>query len=154
MNPQSRKMWRTYLDSLSEPQEAESSFYEEFRIGSSAESANEGARLILQGTKTATSSLLWEYEDDKRPLPYAGSLSILLDGDDKPVCVVETTAAATKPFDEVDADFARQYGEGDRTLEGWRRLCWEDFSAQCTDMGRLPSEDMPLVCEHIRVIFP
>ena len=154
MNPQSKKMWQSYLDSLSEPQEAESRFYEEFRIGSSVEGANQGARLILQGMKTATSSLLWEYEDEKKPLPYAGSLSILLDGNDEPVCIVETTSVATKRFDEVDAEYAIAYGEGDGTLEGWRRMCWDYYSAQCSDMGRLPSKDMPLVCEYIKVAYP
>lgn len=118
MNPQSKQMWQSYLDSLSEPQEAESRFYEEFRIGSSVEGANQGARLILQGLKTATSSLLWEFEDERKPLPHAGSLSILLDGNDEPVCIVETTSVATKRFDKADVEYARAYGEGDRTLEG------------------------------------
>jgi uncharacterized protein YhfF len=47
-------------------------------IGSALEHADEGAVLILNGTKTLTSSPFWDYPDGK--IPFVGALSVLLDG--------------------------------------------------------------------------
>jgi uncharacterized protein YhfF len=58
--------------------------------------ADEGAALIKQEVKTATSSLLWTYEAVSKPLPEVGSLSIVTDGGGDPVCVVETIAVDIK----------------------------------------------------------
>src|SRR4029079_15517117 len=99
-------------------------WYEVFRIGDGIDDANEGAALIAQGLKTATSSLLWAYEAAGKALPEAGHLSIVADGAGTPVCVVETTAVAIRAFAEIDAAFAFDYGEWDRTLETWKDRCW------------------------------
>jgi hypothetical protein len=42
-------------------------------IGTTTADADEGATLILNGTKTATSSPFWEYPDGR--IPFAGSRS-------------------------------------------------------------------------------
>ena len=74
---------------------------------------------VLAGDKTATSSALWDYDDEGAPLPVVGELSILLDGDRHPRALIRTTVETTT-FDEVDDDFAAAEGEDDRTLELWR----------------------------------
>ena len=104
------------------------------------------------GEKTATASLLREYEDGK-PMPSVGALSVLEDGTRKPVCVVKTVWVEVIAFDQVDALFAVEYSETDGTLEGWREMCWEYYSDVCAEMGRGMSKDEPLVCERFRVIF-
>lgn len=147
-------LWRVFLESLAEPAQAEARWYESFQIGNTVEGGNLGAQLILQGVKKATSSLLWEYLAQDKPLPQNGSLSIVQDGQGEAACVVETTWVAIKLFSEVDADFAKDYGEGDGTLAGWRAMCWEYYSAQCEAEGWSPSESMPLVCERFKVLFP
>lgn len=146
--------WKRFLDSQSDPADANGRFYESFRIGSGDQGADEGARLILSGEKTATSSLLWEYEESEKPLPYVGALSVVEDGERRPVCVIETTWMEIIPFDKIDAKFAYEYGETDGTLEGWRKLFWGYYFNECAAMGRKMSKDTPLVCERFRVIFP
>jgi histidinol-phosphate aminotransferase len=89
---------------------------EAWTFGDSADLADELLALVLAGTKTATSSALWEYEADHEPLPQVGELSLLLDGAGVPRCVIETTEVAVVPMDQVDAAFAAAEGEGDRTL--------------------------------------
>ncbi|MGB7447744.1 MAG: ASCH domain-containing protein [Ornithinimicrobium sp.] len=126
--------------------------YEAFSIGDSTESRDEGARLIREGLKTATSELLWSYQADEADPPVAGSVSILLDGRGEPVCVVETVEVNVVAFDEVDEQFAREYGEWGSTLESWRERAWEYYSAICFDLGREPCLDMPLVCERLGVL--
>jgi uncharacterized protein YhfF len=50
--------WQAYLASLPQADEAARRFYDIMRIGNSIEAADKGAALIMQGVKTATSSLL------------------------------------------------------------------------------------------------
>jgi len=145
--------WKAYLASLPEAKDATRRFYEVFRIGNTPEGADEGAALIKQ-VKTATSSLLWAYEAANKPLPEVGSLSMVTDGDGNPVCVVETIAVDIKGFAEVDAAFAYDYGEWDSTLETWRARCWEFNAPRCPALGKIPTPEMPLVCERFTVVYP
>lgn len=71
----------------------------------------------------------------------------MLDGRGVPRCVIETSEVTYRRFDEVDADFAFDEGEGDRSLAYWR-------SAHRTYFGRLGrfSEDMMLMCERFRLV--
>jgi uncharacterized protein YhfF len=59
LNANSERLWRQYLEAAPDADNAQRWFYEAFRIGSSAESADDGALLVLRGIKTAASSLLW-----------------------------------------------------------------------------------------------
>lgn len=154
LNPATESFWRQYLDAAPDASSARRWFYEAFRIGATADSADDGAVLITRGIKTATSSLLWEYEAQHKPLPQVGSLSILENGRHDPVCVVETTELVTQPFREVDQLFAYEYGEWDRSLKSWRLRCWRIFLDRCQELGREADHTMPLVCERFRVIYP
>lgn len=132
---------------------AEGRFLEHFSFGTNAASADETARLVVAGTKTATSSVLWEYEGTDRRMPRVGDLSIVTDGDGRPVCVIETTEIAIVPFRDVDARLAWEYGEGERTLEWWQTAIWESYAHICAPLGRQPSQEMPLLCERFRVVY-
>ena len=114
--------------------------------------AIELADLVLAGTKIGTASLVWLYEARGGALPAAGDLSIVTDWHGAPLCVIETTTVAIVPFDEVTPAFAASEGEGDRSLEHWRRVHWDYFVRECARLGRSPSRIMPVVCENFRVI--
>ena len=146
--------WKAYLATLPDANDAGRRFYEVFRIGNTPEGANEGAALITCGGKTATSSLLWSYEAENKPLPEIGSLSIVTDGAGNPVCVIETIAVNVRGFGAIDAGFAHDYGEWDRSLETWRARCWETSVPRCHALGRIATLEMPLVCEHFAVVYP
>jgi uncharacterized protein YhfF len=145
--------WSGFLESSSAPHDANERFYESFRIGLEDEDADTGAALILSGQKTTTSSLLWEYESRGKALPPLGNLSVVENGRRAPVCVVTTTWIEIIPFDRIDAQFAYEYGEGDRTLEGWRKMFWPYYSKACAALGREMSEEAPLICERFGVIY-
>ena len=78
---------------------------------------------------------------------------MILDGAGLPLCIIETTEVSVRPMNEVDAQFAYDEGENDRTLEGWRAAHWSFFMPRCAAIGRAPSETMPVVCERFRVVF-
>ncbi|MDP8946061.1 MAG: ASCH domain-containing protein [Actinomycetota bacterium] len=79
--------------------------------------AGELGALIVAGIKTATCSALRAYEAEREPLPSVGLKTIVLDGNGDPLCIVETTQVKLQPYDEVEARFAFEEGEGDRSLE-------------------------------------
>jgi len=154
LHPKAEAFWQAYLASLPQADEAVHRFYDIMRIGNSIEAADEGAAMINQGVKTATSSLLWTYQAANKPLPEVGSLSIVTDGRGDPVCVVETISVEVKRFADVDAVFAYDYGEWDRTLESWRVHCWTFNVARCQALGKAPTQDMPIDCERFQMVYP
>ncbi|HYZ04357.1 MAG TPA: ASCH domain-containing protein [Rubrobacter sp.] len=74
--------------------------------------AGELGALIVAGIKTATCSALRAYEAEREPLPSVGLKTIVLDGNGDPLCIVETTQVKLQPYDEVEARFAFEEGEG------------------------------------------
>ncbi|MCB1743000.1 MAG: ASCH domain-containing protein [Gammaproteobacteria bacterium] len=159
-----RELWGEYLESLREaaqadrrpwdPAQVSARYYETCRFGHTTENANKAASAVLRGDKTATSSLLWEYELSARQPPEIGALSIVLDGRFAPVAVIETTAVLVVPFCEIDAGFAYDYGEGDRSLEFWRSTVWGYYQEECARLGVPPSWDMPMLCEQFLLVHP
>jgi hypothetical protein len=77
-------------------------------------------------TKTATSSLLWSYEAEDEPLPTEGEVSIVCDGQGRPLALLRLTDVTVTNLDDVSERHAFAEGEGDRTLAYWRRA-HEDF---------------------------
>lgn len=120
-------------------------------FGATPEQSDELLGLVLDGTKTATSSSQADYVKEGEELPTPGVLGIVLDGAGHPRALVVTTQARVVPFDQVDADHARAEGEGDRSLEHWR-VAHERFFAEHADGGFSP--DMPVVLESFRVLYP
>ena len=145
--------WRSYLESLPADAPVRDEQYVAEGWGDSPEMADELGALIADGTKTATCSALWEYEAEDEPLPQVGLKSVVLDGKGDPLCIVETTEVEVRPYEEVDAGFAYEEGEGDRSLEYWREAHWRFFSRTLPNIGKEPTTDMPLVCERFRVVY-
>lgn len=115
--------------------------------------ADELGSLVLSGRKSATCSAVWEYEAKNEPFPQVDTLWLVLDGRNKPMCVVETIEVTICPYNEVDADFARAEGEDDLSLESWREGHKRFFTRTLAPINKNFSTDMPLVCERFRVIY-
>jgi uncharacterized protein YhfF len=58
------------------------------------------------------------------------------------------------PFNEVDAQFAFDEGEGDQSLDYWREVHWDYFSRRCAEMNKEPSNTMPVNCERFELLHP
>lgn len=93
-----------------------------WQFGESARVATELVDLVVAGVKTATAGPRWEYEAEDEPLPQAGTLGIVCDGAGRPVALVRTDAVDVVPFDAVGPEHADAEGEGDRSLDFWRRV--------------------------------
>lgn len=123
---------------------------EAWAFGATPEHADDLLALVLSGAKTGTASALWDIEANDESVPEVGELSIILDGRDRPRALIETTAIDIVPFAEVTAEHAHAEGEGDRTLAAWRDI-HEHFWQEHGQRGFAP--EMPVVCEHFRLLF-
>lgn len=115
--------------------------------------ADELGNLVLSGRKSATCSAVWDFEAKGEPFPQVGTLWLVLDGREQPMCVVETVEVTIRAYNEVDEDFARAEGEDDLTLASWREGHRRFFTRTLATIGRDFSEDMPLICERFRVVY-
>ena len=128
-------------------------FYEAFHFDDNEPSANELAGLVLAGIKRATAGLAWAAEIEGMQPPEPGALSVVTYWNGEPACVIETLRVEVVPFEQVSREFAATEGEGDGSLEHWRRVHWESFGRACARIGREPSKSMPVQCERFNVIF-
>jgi len=113
-----------------------------FAFGDCAALADELLELVLAGTKTATCST-----EDEPNISRPGESWIVLDGQGDPRCVIETLEVSFRRYGEVDAKFAFDEGEGDRTLAYWREAHRRYFERA----GKF-REDMILMCERFRLV--
>lgn len=118
----------------------------------SAEMANELGQLVLQGKKTATCSAYILYEMENEPLPQVGQYDIVLDGNNKPMAIIQNTSVEVKKMNEVTADFAKREGEGDLSHDYWYAVHKLFFTELLASFGKSFSDDMLLVCETFKVV--
>ena len=143
------KMWDDYRKiNLNAPKE-----YEAWAFGDSKEMADELAKLVVEGTKTATASNYTLYELDNEELPYVGLHNIILDGDGNAVAIAETTSVEVVPFDEVTVEHAHLEGEGDRTLNYWREVHELFFKKELNNIKQDFNDKIPVVCERFKLLY-
>jgi len=142
-----QEMWERFV----KEQNISDTEYDAWAFGDDADGL---AELVRQGIKTGTSSAYPLYELEGEPLPEASGYSVILDSRDEAVCIIENTKVYVVPFCEVTADHAFKEGEGDRNLAYWRKV-HEVFFTECMEeAGLVFDENMKVVCEEFRVVYP
>lgn len=111
------------------------------------------ANLVLEGTKTGTSSAYDLYALEGEKLPKEGGYSVILDSRDEAVCVIKTVKVYVTPFNKVSADHAFKEGEGDRSLEYWRAVHKSFFEVEFAGTGVKFDENTLVVCEEFEVVY-
>lgn len=101
----------------------------------------------MTGSETATASPLWEWESENVQPPQSDEVHVLLDWNNDVPGILTNVAVDITPFRDVSAQFAALEGEGDLGLEYWSRVHWKYFESVCHDIARVPTEDMPVVCQ-------
>ncbi|WP_105616117.1 ASCH domain-containing protein [Vallitalea okinawensis] len=146
-----QKMWRAYLDAINDDKFNRE--YEAWHFCNDEESANHLAELVKSGVKIATSSLHYWYSMEDEEIPQIGDLSIITNWDGEAQCIIETVNVNIVPFKEVPEAFAYKEGEGDRSLNYWRKVHNQFFEEELKEVKRAFSEDMLVVCEEFRVVY-
>jgi len=119
-----------------------------WRFGDTPEMADELLDLVVAGVKTATSSLLSEYEGSH--LPRVGDLSIILSADGTPRVLVKNVEVKIIPFGQVTAAQAAAEGEGDQTLQSWQL----GHLRYWRGAGHTVDDDTMIVWERFKVVYP
>ena len=146
--------WQDYLSTISEEDRKNASAYLVDDFADTPEAATKVGKLVRDGIKTTTSSLLWGLEHGGEPIPKVGEISVVVDGNGNPLCVIEMMEVEIRSFNTVDEQFAFEYGEGERTLAYWLSDNWDFHSRWCREIGREPSETMPIVFQRFRLLYP
>lgn len=140
------ELWEEFVDKHPECQNA---YYDVWAFGSSAD---ELADLTLQGIKTATSSAYDLYAEDNEPLPKAYDYNVILNSTGEPVCVTKTTKVYLMPFNQISERHAYREGEGDRTLDYWRKVHIDFFNQAFADSEAKFNKYSLIVCEEFEVV--
>ena len=138
-------MWGDYLD-----HHLEYAFAGEPRIGpmgSTPVQAEQNLKLVLKGTKRSVTHSLLGIQYRRETLPKIGDFTILTDWEGEARCIVRTVAVHLKPFFSISPAYAKMEGEGNGTLEAWKKSHWDLFAEELKAYGRTPHESMIVVCE-------
>lgn len=119
-----------------------------FQFGSEADWL---AELVVEGKKTATTSGYIFYELEKEVLPKAGEYSIVLNGRDEPVAVIEIQSVEVLPMNEVTEEFALAEGEGD--YQYWWYAHKNFFTTSLKEYKLEFSPNMLVVCERFKKVY-
>tara|TARA_R110002051_G_scaffold180913_3_gene250366 strand:+ start:20184 stop:20645 length:462 start_codon:yes stop_codon:yes gene_type:complete len=144
-NASARNMWGNYLKNHLEDvfHEAPKTMY----FGDNEQDANENAKLILNGTKKAISCSLLGLQNRNEPLPKIGDYIVVTDWSGEAQCIISTKAVSLKPYFSIDATYAQLEGNGDKTLNSWKKYYWDFFTKELQKFNRHPRESMIVICQ-------
>jgi len=83
-----------------------------------------------------------------------GGHVVVLDGGDRPCAIWRTRSVDVKPLDQVDAAFAWDEGEGERTREDWLAMHSRYFAARAAAEAFAFDDSMPAVFERFSLVWP
>ena len=151
MNIAAQKYWDEFLGI--NPAIASHTTYQVWHFGNTQEMALELASLVVSGRKFATASLaaVNEIKPDETPIP--DGYSVVTDFEGNPMCVIQTVEIKHLPFNEVDAQFAADEGEGDQTLAYWRDVHWRYFTREASELGLDFNEHSVVCCERFKLLY-
>ena len=111
------------------------------------------ASLVKEGIKTATCSAYDLYQIEDESLPKIGEFSIILNSREEAICIIRTTKVYVEAFNQVTAEHAFKEGEGDRSLEYWRRVHESFLKRELAAINRSFDEDIKVVCEEFELVY-
>ena len=76
-----------------------------------------------------------------------------MDGNGNAVCIIKISKVYVTPFNKVSKDHAFKEGEGDRTLDYWRKVHIDFFSKEYANNNRVFDEEALVVCEEFEVVY-
>ena len=81
--------------------------------------ADQLADLVLSGEKTATASAYQLYQLENEPLPQVGTFDIILDSQDRAICIVEITKVSVLRFNQVSVLRSEERRVGKECRSRW-----------------------------------
>ena len=83
-----KTFWNNFIQENPQLKYLEDSKIDAWSFGNTPEMADELVKLVMEGKKTATCSLLRAYQGYEDEIPRVGVYSLICDGREKPMCIV------------------------------------------------------------------
>ena len=144
------ELWRAYRDAAG----LDHDNYDVVAFGDGAEMATELAELTVAGIKRATAGLVRQFGPEGEAAPVLGGFVVLLDGAGRPRAIWRTRELRIGPLTSVDAQFAWDEGEGDRTREWWLSAHRRFFGRQAAAGGFHMHDEIETVFERFEIVWP
>lgn len=152
LKPHERAYWQRYVDSCLNKKELDGTYVTAGYAGS-PEITDRLLELYLNGKKSAGSSVVEEFETAGDPLPEIGNHWIYLDGRGEPRLILRTEGVETHKFNDVPERIAIAEGEGDLSLEYWRRVHARLYTPLLSEWGLSRIEEATIITEHLKIVF-
>lgn len=152
LKPAEQSYWQAYLDSLAPDERPRDGKVEAAHAGN-REITDGLLQLYLCGKKTAGSSIAEDFLSAGDPLPKAGNHWIFLNSRDEPSCILRTERVVFHKFKDVPAEVAVAEGEGDLTLEYWRRVHAALYLPHLPEWGVAHIDEATVVTEFFRLVY-
>ena len=144
--------WQAYLETLA-PESRPADPFVQASFAGARESADELLDLYLEGRKTAGSSIREDFLAAGDPLPRVGDFWIVLNSRDEPGCLLRTEKIAVHKFYDVPPEIAVAEGEGDLSLEYWRRVHRAAYEPHLAEWGLASIADATVITEYFALLF-
>jgi uncharacterized protein YhfF len=112
---------------------------------------------VLSGQKTASSSLLADWQREGEPLPVAGQHRVVIDSAERPVAIIEIAEVEVIALGDADLRLAIEEGEGFASVAQWREAherFWSGSSGDSVEGVGAPalSDQTPIVVERFELV--
>lgn len=148
-----KEYWQDFLAYTDEKTAYSAKKYTAWHFCNDEQSANNLADLVIAGIKRGTASLYEGYAYENEEIPQVGSISIILDWQGNPRCIIETIKIDMYKFKDVPETFAKIEGEGDKSLKYWREVHNDFFREDAAEFGFDFNDDSMVICEEFKVIY-
>jgi len=150
-NASARNIWGNYLNAHLEHafEHAPSITF----FGDNEIDANTLADLTKKGLKKATSHSLLGFQNRNEKLPKIGDFIVVTNWGGEAQCIVRVTSVKLKPYFSIDTSYAQIEGEGDKSLDYWRKTHWNYYTRELQKFGREPRESMIIICQEFEKVY-
>mgnify|MGYP003522197573 FL=1 len=115
--------------------------------------ADECAELVMKKIKQATSPSVWWFEKNKEEIPKIGDIAIVTNWNKEPKAIIRTKKVEIVKFKNITPEYAFIEGEGNKTLEHWKKVHWGYYTNEMHKFNEKPNEEMKIVCEYFETIW-
>lgn len=150
MNEKQLLFWQQYVESINNEVD---DFYVEAAMAGDESITDKLLELYLSGKKTAGTGLVKDYYAHDEDIPHVGNHWIILDSKEIPRCIVKTVSVELHRFGDVPERIAIAEGEGDLSIEYWKKEHKRFFTPFLEDLDITNLENEEVVTEFFELVY-
>ncbi|PIB37847.1 hypothetical protein BFP75_19535 [Maribacter sp. 4G9] len=153
IDPTVYAMWEDY--GQAHPEAKSNEMPESWFFHDNQKDADRLVALVINGKKRASSGLYAWYQEAGADLPAVGAKSIITNFDGTAQAIIEIIQVDTVPFNQISAAYAAMdTGTEVDALAQWKKAHRAFFQNTLEESGQKLTEDMLVVCEMFKTVWP